>query len=294
MAQRNGDIFNFKEKMNILISTTTNWNPGDDFLRIGVKNILKYIYPITNYIHYDRNPNNMIDYPNNQNIKAGLRGNFMNNPIDWEMIDLVVLAGSPEFLHHPLAPIYEGLVEHPEIPLFAIGVGYSYPEFILPLTESELTVLKRENTLIIARQQELSDRLKKVLNRQIHTLPCPALFCFEEYPEKTKEDNYKNTSCHSLSELSDSTFFSSDAYDMLHFIGKHKRFVSTRLHGVIAAISAGANASLIADDFRTKEGIKLFEEVLESDRSGITPFKTRILNNYINIIQQYANTLTTK
>jgi len=105
--------------MNILISTTTNWNCGDDFIRMGVKNILKHIFPKTpNYIHYDRNPNNMVNYPEDQSMKQNLRGTFMNNHIDWEIIDLVVLAGTPEWLHTPLEPIYNGLATRPHIPLW--------------------------------------------------------------------------------------------------------------------------------------------------------------------------------
>lgn len=278
--------------MNILISTTTNWNCGDDFIRYGVKNILKHIFQCTtNYIHYDRNPNNMIDWPSNQNMKAGLHGNFMNNPIDWDLIDLVVLAGTPEFLHHPLMPIYNGLVKHPEIPLWAIGVGYTEPEFVLPLSENEISILKRKNTLIITRQEELTNRLFTLLKREVYTLPCPALFCFEDFPEKT---NGVCNAVHSINELHDKEYFSTDAYDMLNYIGSCKKVISGRLHGVIAGISAGAYCRIINDSFRVTEAIKLFSEVLESSPEEILPFKIRTLTNYINIIKPYADTLTTK
>lgn len=268
--------------MNILISTTTNWNPGDDFIRIGVKNILKHIYPDANYIHYDRNPNNMIDWPRNQNMKYGLHGNFMNNPINWEIIDLVVLSGSPEFLHHPLAPIYEGLVNHPEIPLWAIGVGYSEPEFMLPFTDAENIVLQRENTLIIVRQQELSSRLQDELHIPVTTLPCPALFCFESFPKKNYV-LYGGT--HSLSELNDVDFFSTDANDLLNHLGLCEYVRSERLHAVIAGISSGASCILLNPNFRTHEAIKLFESVLESDQKTIQEFKNKTLTNYLNILK---------
>lgn len=275
--------------MNILISTTTNWNCGDDFIRFGVKNILKHIFPTTpNYIHYDRNPNNMIDWPNDQNMKKGLRGTFMNNPIDWSKIDLVVLAGSPEFLHHPLAPIYEGLVDHPEIPLWAIGVGYSEPYFVLPFTEEEKEVLKRKSTLIIARQEELTNRLAFFFNPKIiYAQPCPALFCFEKFPEKKRTNLTSSLIAHSLEEFNNISYFSSDPYDMLNYIGSHCEVISHRLHAAIAGISSGAKTQLVNDDFRCQSAIKLFEEVIEADPATITTFKTRILNNYINIIKPY-------
>ncbi len=271
--------------MNILISTTTNWNPGDDFIRFGVKNILKHIYPNANYIHYDRNPNNMIDWPHNQNMKYGLHGNFMNNPIMWEIIDLVVLAGSPEFLHHPLAPIYEGLVNNPHIPLLAIGVGYTEPNFVLPFTDAEKTILKRENTLVISRQQELSNRLQDELHIPIITLPCPALFCFEKFPAKVNNilDNYKG--CHSLSQLEYYHYFSSDSLDMLNYIGECSVVISERLHAVIAGISGGAFCKLINKNFRTEEAIKLFEPVLQAEYPIIQEFKNKTLTNYLNILK---------
>lgn len=215
----------------------------------------------------------------------------MNNPIDWDLISLVVLAGTPEWLHHPLEPIYEGLVDHPEIPLWAIGVGYSEPNFVLPLTDAEVKVLKRENTLIITRQQELSDRLEPILERKIPSLPCPALFCFEDFPEK-KNDYY--FAVHSIGEITGDQYFSSDANDMLNYIGSCKKVVSDRLHGTIAGISSGAYSELINDSFRCQEAIKLFEEVIEADRATITVFKVKHLSNYINIIKPYADTLTTK
>lgn len=275
--------------MNILISTTTNWNEGDDIIRFGVQNILKKIFHNTpNYIHYDRNPNNMIDYPHNQNMKEGLLGNFMNNPIDWGVIDLVVLAGSPEWLHHPLTPIYEGLSEHPNIPLWAIGVGYSEPEFLLELTEQEKRVLKRPSTLIISRQQELSDRIETLLKKVTYTLPCPALFCFDEFPEKTKK--FIHCPAHDLNELyqyEQKTFFNSDPHSLLKYIGKHEKIVTTRLHGFIAAISSGASAKLISDNFRVKEASKLFNEVTESNPTTIKEFKEKTLTNYINIIKHF-------
>jgi len=291
--------------MNILISTTTNWNPGDEWIRKGIKNILKHIFPEQpNYIHYDRNPNNMIDWPNDQRMKEGLHGNFMNNPINWEIVDLVILAGTPEWLHHPLIPIYEGLVDHPEIPLWAIGVGYSEPEFVLPLSDAEIKVLSRENTLIITRQQELSDRLEPILEKKIPSLPCPALFCFEDFPKKSKEflyiaehgmqniseGNGINIVYHSIDDMKKNIafgYFSSDPYDTLMAIGESKIIISHRLHGAIAGISSGSFARLENNSFRCQEAIKHFSEVIEADQTDISVFKIRHLSNYINIIKPY-------
>ena len=268
----------------ILISTTTNWNCGDQFILFGVKNILNEMFHESPcYINYDRNPNNMVDYTGNQNMKEGLHGTFMNNPIDWDLVQMVVLAGSPEFLHEPLAPIYEGLAKHTHIPLLAIGVGYSYEDFVKPLTDCEMQVLKRPNTLIITRQEQLSNNLKQLLDREIFTLPCPALFCFKDFPEK-KYDICNNLA-HSLDELERENYFSSDPYEMLEYIGSHRVVHSHRLHGAIAGISSGAKSYLYNDSFRATEAIKLFESVIGRDEETIKKFKDETFRKYIKILK---------
>lgn len=231
----------------------------------------------------------MVDWPNDQNMRSGLHGTFMNNPIDWAKIDLVVLAGSPEFLHHPLTPIYEGLAGHPEIPLLAIGIGYSEPRLMLPLTEAEKKLLRQRSTLIISRQNIIGG-FEMELNefrQTVYVLPCPALFCFESFPEKTRGHLLSDQIAHSLDELTDNQYFSSDPYDMLHFIGSHKFVNSKRLHGAIAGISSGAYTTLENDSYRAQSSIELFKEVMQSDRGTIQAFKTRTLNNYIKLIKEH-------
>lgn len=274
--------------MNILISTTTNHNCGDDFIRLGCKNILNKILPNPNYIHYDRSPNNMWKWPDDQNMRSGLHGTFMNSPINWKIIDAVVLAGSPEFLHHPLEPIYEGLVDHPEIPLWAIGVGYSEPSWVVPISQMEIEVLRRKNTLIISRQYDLSERLIDLLNREAHTLPCPALFCFSKFPDKTRNTLYWQQIAHSLEEITPDTYFNSDPYDMLNFIGSHRIVQSKRLHGAIAGISSGSSTTLINGSFRAQAAIKLFEDVMESKPEKIEQFKKETLFKYYKILSEYG------
>ena len=161
--------------MNILISTTSNWNPGDDFIRYGVEYLLYKKYGDNiNYIHYNRNP----DYFKSDiwEMGSGHKSNMMNDPIDMSLIDMVVLAGSPEFLHGPLKPLYEALSQHPHIPLLAIGVGYSNDVNGISLTVSEYNVLKRDNSIIICRQYDLAHRLESLLQKPIPVLPCPGVF----------------------------------------------------------------------------------------------------------------------
>jgi hypothetical protein len=287
--------------MNILISTTTNWNVGDDFIRMGVRHLLDEIYPDANYIHYDRNPNNFISFPDNQTPKKYQLGNIMTGTIDWESIDLVVLAGSPEFLHEPLQPIYEGLLTRTEIPLWAIGVGYTYPQLLKRLTVAEKTVLCRPTTKIIVRQHDL----KKILSEQgvtneINVLPCPAIFCNGEYGSKhTKDTLYiidennvpLNGSIATASidffksNKKIGLFFDSDPYRFLNKIRQYKKVYSHRLHGAIAALSCGACVDCMGVDYRIKAAIELFNPILQcTDRYKILYFKTETKQQYLKIL----------
>src|SRR3990172_7956034 len=254
--------------MNILISTTTNWNVGDDFIRMGVQHLLDEVYPDANYIHYDRNPNNFVSFPDNQKPKKYQLGNIMTGTIDWSSIDLVVLAGSPEFLHEPLHPIYSGLVSHPNIPLWAIGVGYTYPQLLKRLTVAEKTVLSRPTTKIIVRQHDLKKiLLEQGITNEINVLPCPAIFCNGEYGSKHTKDilyivDNENIAMNGhvatasidffKSKSNDGFFFDSDPYRFLNKIRKYKKVISQRLHGAIAGLYCGAYVDCVGDDYRIK------------------------------------------
>jgi len=180
------------------------------------------------------------------------------------------------------------LVNHPNIPLWAIGVGYSEPEFLVPFTNAEREVLGRESTLIITRQKELVQRLYRELGKPSYSLPCPALFCFEKFPEKTRWTLTPQTIAHSLEEMTPSTYFDSDYNEMLNYIGSHRFITSKRLHGAIAGISSGAFVTLMNDSFRCKSAIELFDEVMQTeDKTAIYDFKKRTLNDYTTILKKH-------
>ena len=274
--------------MNVLISTTTNWNPGDDFIRMGVKNLLNPILKKPNWIHYDRNPDNMVDYPSNQRLRK---------EVAWDRTDLVVLAGSPEFLHEPLVLIYEGLATRPHIPLWAIGVGYGESEWVVPLTDHEITVLGRPDTVIITRQMELSGRLEAILERKIHTLPCPAILCSNLITYKTSrkslyisqgivpDSEYDVAFC-TQDDVCCEGFYSSDPVDLLNHISKYDTVVSQRLHGGLAAISCGAHVTFQNDSFRATEALKLFEPIIgQKDSMKISLFKEIVKKEYLQILE---------
>lgn len=299
--------------MNILISTTSNWNPGDDFIRFGVKNLLSEVYPETNYIHYDRNPDYFI--PGTGDMGSDHKSNIMNNPIDWHLIDLVVLAGSPEFLHGSLTPIYDGLVNNPHIPLLAIGVGYSFEMDRLTISDNEKLVLGRDNTTIITRQYDLQEKLRELLGKHIYCLPCPAVFASRYFPihngklailqaptgpqgidledyettkEITQEGNY-DKAFHYIEDLKHfrSGFFTSEAKDLLNKITQYKTVVSNRLHGGIVALGSGAKVRLINTSNRVQKALEPYSIYLKNGEYFMSEKeKSELKKAYIELIKR--------
>lgn len=309
--------------MNILISTTTGWNIGDEFIRMGVQHLLEQVVENPTYIFYDRNPDYFIDYPGNWEMGSNHFSNRMNNPIDWDIIDLVVLAGSPEFLHGPLTPIYEGLKTRPHIPLWAIGVGYSNRK-LAPLTEAESIVLARDNTIITVRQEDIKDKLPK----SAHYLPCPAIFCIDKLqgipsfpseetavilqaPEGNQaisEELYNkmltipgDKMVHYIDDFVFLTkrgikaYYEPDPYIFLTKLKKYSNVHTTRLHGAIAGLSNWANVSIHYDEnnHRIKQAIKPFEPILNQPRgseglAAIRKFKYELKEQYIDILKKHC------
>ena len=269
--------------MNILISTTSNWNPGDDFIRYGVEYLLSKKYGDNiNYIHYNRNP----DYFKLDVWEMGSnhKSNNMNGPIDMSLIDMVVLAGSPEWLHGPLKPLYEALKNHPNVPLVAIGVGYSFPmDQIHPLTDIERDVLYRPNTTIITRQYDLAEHIQKYIFHQnkIYTLPCPGVFSSNRVKSKKRTELYASIiqAPHGPQAISQADYndtmkyikdypqfdnlishyiedfkhfkrgyFSSDAQQLANEICKYRILLTNRLHGGLMALGNDAEVKFINTD----------------------------------------------
>lgn len=167
--------FKSKKRMNILVSSTRQWNPGDEFIRKGVERLVQSILgPDHNWLLWNRNP----DLFMNRWTDARMRTDFLTNslrepPLD--LVDLVIFAGTPEWLGPPVERIYRGLLTQPEIPMLVLGGGAGS---VMPrLAPHEIEVLDRTNVFISTRSADLA----RCLNAQLSTpkavpLPCPAFY----------------------------------------------------------------------------------------------------------------------
>jgi polysaccharide pyruvyl transferase WcaK-like protein len=177
-------------KKNILLSTTRQWNPGDEFIALGVTNVLKSIIGDFNPIIFNRNPeirqpamylnplrkSSYSDsrYPSKRKIEAFLRVGFLDNSFKDEMdsgfIDMAIFAGTPEWQGARLKGMYNAILKY-DIPTVFLGIGSGSAFKVSSIKDLYKTVL--EKALLITVRDELSMENLAPLNPL--SLPCPAL-----------------------------------------------------------------------------------------------------------------------
>lgn len=167
------------KRLNILISSTRQWNPGDEFIRKGVEHLLKSILgPNHNWLLWNRNPDLFSNGWADGRMRTDFLTNSMRDPA-LDVVDLVVMAGTPEWFGQPAERIYCNLLTQPEVPILVLGGGSGS---VMPqLAPHEIEVLDRSNAFISTRSLDLADGI----NAQLSTpkaipLPCPAFYSVEQ------------------------------------------------------------------------------------------------------------------
>lgn len=314
--------------LNVLISTTFQWNPGDDFIRFGTERILKEVFESRdlNFFYYNRNPDLMEAGRKIRQDAKILSNSFASIPENLPL-DLVVLAGTPEWTEGPLEGLYKTLPEN--LPLIALGLGYSQNSPELRLRDYEIEILKRPETLILTREICLSMELSQRLRRGTCFLPCPALFCSDgrvrvdrESREKfliqilqapigpqgngrAKEEatilktldakhlTYYKNDYGFWRELSPR--FISEPIEILNFLASEAYAVeSSRLHGAVAGLSLCLPSSLSEEtetNMRIAKAQKVFgDKILPFGRVGLIS-ETDLWNFKREVLRKYKNHL---
>lgn len=160
----------------VLLSTTTQWNLGDDIIREGVRSILKLNHPYINIIHFNRHPL----MQNQKKFTVGDLDGVNDNSFRYfegihHPIDYVVFAGTPEWAGGRLNPI-KTLIQEQEIPFSLIGVGCRKR---IGSGFSEL--IKKYCDVAITRDEAARKSLSNHITA--HHLACPSLFSMCE-PDK--------------------------------------------------------------------------------------------------------------
>lgn len=151
--------------MNILASTTRQWNPGDEFILFGVQRLWQQVHGPCNWMIYDRNPD--------LHGKANVLGNSWRGE-SLKGIDVIIIAGSPEWCGAPLARLFQATREAGK-PVIFIGIGAG--DYSIGFSELDQAVL-RSSPLIVCRDKYAAREMRKI-GCNPHVLPCPALFASE-------------------------------------------------------------------------------------------------------------------
>ena len=174
---------------NILFSTTRQWNIGDEIILFGAINLMKEVFPEgINPIIYNRHPDLRTDFQKldclhnvklfaadeeslrvDANFRLGFRDNSIKSSTDAQFIDLVVLAGTPEWSNQRCFDLYE-LIEKYDIPVIALGIGNCIQE------EADCIMRNLHRfQLFTVRSPEFIPLLEPYISPKPVHLPCPSI-----------------------------------------------------------------------------------------------------------------------
>ncbi len=293
--------------MNILFSTTCQWNVGDEIILRGVKNLLAGQGLSFNSIAWNRHPEIR---PHNYSKD----NSFDVHRHRAEDVDLVVFAGTPEWMGKRVDPLNE-MISTCRLPCLYLGIGYTQPEF--PLTDAVRSAMQSQARLITCRDETTCRNLcRELVDRPVHLLPCPSIFharqprlrkdlrrigviyqtVFTKYQAVTSHTRRTllaaiwalsrrhpvNIICNYVDEWSEaSSLFGSDVVRYSHSVDDYEGFfqevdvvVGARVHGCLGAFGAGTPAVLLEweDDLRRRgvaEQIPLLQMGPTHDPAGL-------------------------
>jgi len=307
----------------VLASTTRQWNPGDEFILWGTKKLMGLDFVSV----YDRNPDII--------AKSRVLSNSWKGE-DLSIFDYILIAGSPEWGGKNLQTLYYYVERHKK-PIYFIGIGGPAKN----LSAVDFKVLKRAE-IIIARDNLAKKNVEERVKRDVTLLPCPSLFCVDAAEErmaikkigftiqvndtlqkideevfsqslilleKLKEKYEVSIICHYFKELYSlklrqvgcPILYSYRAEDYPEIYKKFDFIFSTRLHGCFLAAALEIPSVLMNRSPRCAEAIKLvpFIDCLEPSEKlletwdmedwykKIKSFKSQTLHEYQELLSKY-------
>ena len=274
-------------RMNILFTTTKQWNVGDEIILKGIRNLLSTRIPRHTLLPWNRSPA----------IRPG--NSFRDNSFDelrhsFAAVDYTVFAGSPEWSGPRVEPLFNLLVESGRRCSF-LGLGSSSPTF--NCNRALRRVLQEHTDVVTCRDQCTHDLLKDLVDpSRLFLLPCPSTFYSTRFLPRDQIKvlglNYQATATkwhkishsehaqilklfHGLAQrfevrilcnyiddiVAASEFFprewlrySPDQADFQEFYAEMDVVIGTRVHGCMGGLSNGLPAWLVnhSNDMRRK------------------------------------------
>lgn len=330
-------------RKNILFSTTRQWNVGDEFILLGLINVIKQADIFQegfNCLIYNRNPDVIfqsrivnpllkkevaIKYDSLQFrgkafldslIRIGQKENSFKNGMDPNTIDIVCVAGSPEWYGHRLDVLYEYVLKH-NIPCYIMAIGLGEAIKSNSISKDCYRVLKSCKLLTVRDEKALQ------FLTQFHPkyLPCTALLSSKSEKNISKvkkvalifstyktlkttsvnEETYKfmielykhvrrkwNCSfvCHYVDEVeevrkefpADEVYYDYDAKSYFDIYSNFDFVIGARVHGLGICASMGIPGVYIAHDARWYTVKGFLSEVVN--------YKKQTMNEILEIIEK--------
>jgi len=294
--------------MNILFSTTRQWNCGDEFILHGIRRLLSEFDFSYNPVIYNRHPSIT---PRRTTLKhrwsrPELIPFYDNSFIldDKDLIDYVIFAGTPEWYGGTRMDHLHRFIAENKIRCSFIGVGIpKKPVF----SETLQFIFKNLTDVFIARDPNCFEAVKDLLPASY--LPCPALFSAPANRHRvklqklgiviqdvsTKNHQIPGELANSLLEEFSALENSFDVIYIAHYIEDLKYahrlnkkvlysafsedyaaifdqfdfVISTRVHGCGIASSLGIPNLLIPHDGRYSTALKFLSHIYDSEESLI-------------------------
>ena len=256
--------------MNIAFSSTKQWNPGDELILQGVRNLLgKHTFIMFNrhphITHINKDPWSPLNRTGDNSYYAGMGD---------DIIDYVVFAGSPEYHTFFNNDLYK-LIQEKNIPFSYIGVG-GFPHYPnRPYDKAEIAIVRDSlagniiNSIVAPCPSIYS---VKELNIKPRTEKKKVAFCFQsgiEYICSPKASVHKSSiefiekykpkvCCHSYPDYVEAcqrgwdAFYSADMKDYFKFYSQFDIIVGTRIHGAGWGANYGIPSITMAHDERVE------------------------------------------
>lgn len=167
--------------LTILCASTRQWNPGDEWIARGIRRLFRTLYPDrpVNWILYDRSPDCFLEAWQSGARRAPLAGNSLQPGAALPKLDLIVIAGTPEWHGPHLEPLAR-IRDTSPAPVFYLGIDF--PTGDLGCTPEDLKML---SGAFIVTRGGIGSRALRELGFETQMLPCPALFAAScEYPAR--------------------------------------------------------------------------------------------------------------
>jgi len=258
--------------MNLVLSTTVGWNIGDQFIFMGVRELLRSAWGTFSVVIHDRNP-----------VKLMSGGVESHKVIACGWADALVIAGSPGWTTE-CAEIYRTALDH-KVPIYLIGIGAGAPLESLAdevAGNPDIVEALHEAALVICRDEVVRDVVGRH-REDHHLLACPASYSPHPLgtpvgpvgalialgPHYEGDWGADRTMAHQIADLERSegkAFYSEDPQNYLARYAGASHVTSSRLHASVVCRAMGVPVTNLwpDDDFRCATAWSVIESLPDS------------------------------